>query len=263
MKIYLQAYTYMPVHAIAAAALSVGTGKGVRLLGAELTDRDAVAAFLDTCRGHLSSVLEFASFNFFWEDVPIFLLRELVRHRVGCSYAEQSLRFAVMDAARIERFPDTYAPSIEEGSGAHILFKDALVQQIATYQNLLALGVTVQDARTVLGVWVPTHITTAFTYRALRDILSLRQTSQAHPAWQDAVTQIKALMADVHPVLAEELRDVCALTGRCVWQSKLDRPCSACAARGMDPNHVHAWTKFHDGWYYCSCGERTQHAALS
>jgi flavin-dependent thymidylate synthase len=254
MKIWLQSHTSLPLQAIAAAVLSVGVGKGVPDL-ARLPEKEAIEAFRDACRGELTAPLEFATFNFFWEDVPIFLLRQLIRHRVGTSFAEQSLRFALVSPDHVERFAREHVPELNDAQWQQ--FRACLEEQVAVYSRLIEEdNVPVQVARNLLGVWVPTHITTAFTYRALRDILSLRQTSQAHPAWQDAVTQIKALMAQIHPVLAEELRDICDLTGRCVWLSKLDRPCSACEARGLDANHHHRFTKFTDGYEYCACGVR-------
>jgi thymidylate synthase ThyX len=223
-----------PVQAIAAAHLSIGTGKGVHSL-LDLTretdngpSEEAIVAFKDACKGFLSSALEFATFNFFWKDVPIFLLRELYRSRF-VSPAERSLRFATIDAGMVERFPMDYAPSIlpewqEE-------YQNDLAMQALAYHKWLERGATPQDARNLLGVWTLTHTTTAISYRALRDILAVRQTSQAHPAWQDAVKQIKSLVRVIHPVLSEELRDICDIQGRCVWQSRLDRPCSACEMR--------------------------------
>jgi len=251
MRIDLQTCTEKPLHAIAAAALSIGRGQGARDVR-DISDEDAVAAFKDACKGALSSVLEFATFNFFWQDVPIFLLRELYRSRF-VSPAEQSLRFTALDVDIVDRFDMRYAPSVGENVGA---YHELLKMQVMQYKLLLEQGVSVQDARNVLGVWVPTHTTTIISYRALRDILSVRQTSQAHPAWQDAVAQIKALVGAVHSVLAEELRDICDISGRCVWQSKLDRPCSACEARGRVANHVHDYVLMGDGWAYCECGER-------
>jgi thymidylate synthase ThyX len=231
------------VQAIAAAHLSIGTGRGVHsLLGLTKEEahpfdllydyteptEEAIVAFKDACKGFLSSALEFATFNFFWEDVPIFLLRELYRSRF-VSPAEQSLRFATVGAGMAERFSMGYAPSIL--SEWQEEYQNDLAAQILIYRKWLERGATPQDARNLLGVWVLTHTTTTMSYRALRDVLAVRQTSQAHPAWQDVVKQIKSLMWSIHPVLEEELRDICDIQGRCVWQSSLDRPCSACEQR--------------------------------
>jgi thymidylate synthase (FAD) len=252
MKIHLLSYTKDPLKSISSAILSLGIGKGVTNLD-EIKREDAIVAFKDTCKAKLDSPLEFASFNFFWEDVPIFLLRELIRHRVGCSYAEQSLRFAIIDESAVDKFNPDFVKSVDTPEKKKEYF-DTIRLILKQYKNLIDMGIEVQDARNVLGVWIPTHITTGFTYRALRDILAVRQSSQAHNAWKDAVKQIKDLVESVDPVLNEELKDACAIAGKCIWQSTMDRPCSACEARGLDPNHIHNFTKFDDGLDRCTCG---------
>jgi len=253
MKIYLLSYTKDPLKSIASAILSLGIGKGVTNLD-NITREEAIDAFKDTCKSKLDSPLEFASFNFYFEDVPIFLLRELIRHRVGCSYAEQSLRFAVLDENIVDKFDPNFVKSVDTPEKRKEYF-ETLRLITKQYKNLIDMGIEVQDARNVLGVWVPTHITTGFTYRALRDILALRQTSQAHPAWQDAVKQIKNLIEKVDPILNEELKDICLLSGRCTWKSKLDRNCDLCEKRFGEKTHVHKYDLYTwDGQPQCSCG---------
>ena len=116
-------------------------------------------------------------------------------------------------------------------------------------------GLETQDARNAIGPWFGTALQTSCTYRALRDTMAVRISSQAHPGWQDATKQIKDLVSSVDPILGEALVDICALQGRCVWHSKLDRPCQDCLNRGKETNHVHKFdllTKA--GNKQCSCG---------
>src|SRR3972149_2583089 len=92
MKIHLISYTNEPLKSIAAAILNIGIGKDIKSLN-EITKEEAEAAFKDTISSWLTSPLEYASFNFFWEDIPLFMRTELERARIGWSYAERSLRF--------------------------------------------------------------------------------------------------------------------------------------------------------------------------
>jgi hypothetical protein len=67
--------------------------------------------------------------------------------------------------------------------------------------------------------------------------------SQAHPFWQAAAKQIKDLVSEVSPILGEALVDSCQLAGRCVWNSRFDRDCDACIARGLKKAHEHIWNR--------------------
>ena len=92
MQIKLVTHTPNPEKAIAAAFLNMGIGKDTTSLD-QITDEQAADALKEIFKSHLDAPLEFASFNLFWEDIPIFLRAQLVRHRVGWGFAERSLRF--------------------------------------------------------------------------------------------------------------------------------------------------------------------------
>lgn len=252
MKIHLISYTKNPLKSIAAAILNIGIGRDIASLD-EITNEEAESAFKDTCKGFLTSPLEFASFNFFWQDIPIFLLRELIRHRVGWSYAERSLRF--FDATKrkpLKGWDWDFVPSIgTKGTFLNMQFEAMLEKQLEVYSLLKEQGASTQDARNIIGVWYPTALQTSCSYRALRDALALRLSSQAHPAWRKAAQQIKEQVTLVDSTLGEELRNICDIQNRCVWQSQMDRPCEDCIKIGRGINHIH---NFSNG--QCTCGER-------
>lgn len=251
MQIHLISYTHQPLKSIAAAILNIGIGRDIKILDSVSHD-EAVAAFQDTVKSFLDSPLEFASFNFFWEDIPLFMRSELERARVGWSYAERSLRFYNASerhpASKIdwEMFPSVKTEEQRE------VFRLMVADQMRLYQTLQSEeNFHTQDARTAIGPWFGTALQTSSTYRALRNTMALRLSSQAHPAWKKAAGQIKQLVTQVEPVLGNALTDVCDIQGRCVWQSKLDRPCEDCERRGRVVNHVH---DFSNG--QCTCGEK-------
>src|SRR3990167_4712409 len=239
MKIHLISHTNQPLKSIAAACLNIGIGRDIATLD-NITQREAADAFQDTTKSFLTAPLEFASFNFFWQDVPIFVVRELVRHRIGWSYAERSLRF--YDASLrnpLDNIDIDFTPSFKGKPELEQKYRDFIKSEMDLYEEFKQNGIDAQDARNVIGVWYPTALQTACTYRALRDSLALRLSSQAHPAWKEVARQIKEHVTIVDSFLGSELRDVCDIQGRCVWQSKLDRPCDDCAKRGRQTNHVH------------------------
>ena len=67
MKIHLISYTKDPLKSIAAAALNIGIGRDITDI-AKMSKMDAQNAVEDMLKGWLDSPLEFASFNFFWEE---------------------------------------------------------------------------------------------------------------------------------------------------------------------------------------------------
>ena len=129
-------------------------------------------------------------------------------------------------------------------------------RQMDLYSLLIKDGVDQQEARNVIGVWYPTAMQTTCTYRALRGMLADRLSSQAHPFWQKAARRIKELVTSVDKVLGDGLIDSCEMSGRCVWNSRFDRDCDSCIARGLKKIHVHEWnrdTTFGKGTQ-CDCG---------
>src|SRR3990167_8855866 len=186
MRIHLISYTHEPLKSIAAGILNIGIGKDITNLE-EITREEAEAAFNDTISSWLTSPLEFANFNFFWQDIPLFMRTELERARIGWSYAERSMRFFQAD----ERDP---ADKID---------------------------------------W---------------DLFP--------SVWRKAAGQIKELVTSVDSVLGASLVDVCEINHRCVWHSRLDRPCDNCQERGKsEENHQHNFTlTTKSGAMQCSCG---------
>ena len=255
MKIHLITHTKDPLKAIAAGILNIGIGKDIRSLD-DITQEEAEKAFKDTTKSWLTSPLEYASFNFFWEDIPLFMRTELERARVGWSYCERSLRFyQAGERDPVEKIDWDMFPSVKTDEQKEA-FKKMAENDMITYENFKAIGMDTQEARNAIGVWFGTALQTACNYRALRDTMAVRLSSQAHPAWQKAAKMIKALVTEVEPLLGEGLVDTCQIQGRCVWHSKLDRPCQNCMDRGQfEHNHEHNFNlQTKNNGLQCSCG---------
>src|SRR3990167_8253243 len=92
MKVHLITHTPEPLKAVTIPFLNMGIGRDIRSFS-DITEEEARDALKEIFKSHLDSPLEFASFNFFLEDIPLFLRAQLVRHRVGWGFAERSLRF--------------------------------------------------------------------------------------------------------------------------------------------------------------------------
>jgi thymidylate synthase ThyX len=251
MKIHLISYTHEPLKSIAAAILNIGIGKDIKTLD-DITYEEAKEAFLDTCKSFLDSPLEFASFNFFWEDIPLFLRSELERARIGWSYAERSMRFYQAGKRDpVKKIDWAYFPSIKTKQQKKLFLMEC-GREMKMHEYLKFRGLEIQEARCVIGTWYGTALQTSCTFRALRDMMALRLSSQAHAGWRDAAGQIKKIVTEVDKTLGDSLVNICEIQKRCVWQSKMDRPCEDCIDKpwAQKPNHIHDFSKGQ-----CSCGE--------
>ena len=253
MEIFLTSYTPNPKKAIAAAFLNMGIGKDTKDLS-EITDEEANDALKEIFKSHLDAPLEFASFNFFWKDIPIFLRAQLVRHRVGWGFAERSLRFydPNLRIDSVENYDWEAMPTVKDTKAKNPIFGGKTIKEIVhgemkrqldLYSLLIEEGVDQQEARNIIGVFFPTAMQTTCSYRALRGMLADRLSSQAHPFWQKAAKQIKKLVTEVDETLGNGLVDSCELHGKCVWNSRFDRDCESCIARKMKKPHEHLWTR--------------------
>lgn len=253
-SLHLLSHTNEPLKAIAAAIENIGIGSDTTNLD-DMTYEAAKDKVADTVKSYLSSPLEYASFNFFVQNVPIFIIREWVRARIGWSYAERSLRFFQLDETILEKIDRRFYPSLDDDQW--VRFLAICRQEIGFYLELKErYGFETQEARNVLGVWVPTQLQVAGNYRAIRDTMGLRLSSQAHPGWQLVAGEIKKRITEVDQFLGENITDICGIQGRCVWHSRLDRPCDDCMRRGREPNHSHSFTlQTKAGTKQCSCGQ--------
>lgn len=94
---------------------------------------------------------------------PIFVLRQWMKHQVGCAWNEISGRYVELD----ESFWSPHlwreqSASVKQGSDgaleqsaqidAHFVYVEAINAAVATYQRLLQMGVCKEQARAVLPV---------------------------------------------------------------------------------------------------------------
>jgi len=267
MKTYLVTHTPQPLKSIAIPFLNMGIGRDARSLD-DVTMEEARDALKEIFKSHLDGPTEFASFNFFFEDMPIFLRAQLVRHRVGFGYAERSLRFfdANLRKKAVEEYDWAAMPTIDDkvtknpvfgGATRRQIMENEMNRQLDLYSLLLEEGVDQQDARNLIGVFYPTAMQITCTYRGLRAMLADRLSSQAHPLWQQTAKQIKELVTAVSQELGDGLISGCEMDGKCRWMSKYDRGCPECVARGVRGEHVHKFDRETTMGKntQCSCGE--------
>lgn len=122
---------------------------------------------------------------------PIFVIRQWMRHRVGVSYNEISGRYVEVleqfytpekfrQQAKSNRQASIEATDSLDQEQAHQVWENAWKQAFQAYQDLLALGVTREQARGVLPLTMYSEFYFTCNLRSLFHFLALRD----HPGAQ-------------------------------------------------------------------------------
>lgn len=152
---------------------------------------------------------------------PIFVDRQLVRHRVGVSKNEISGRYVELQERNFtpssfrRQAPSNRQASVEDDgtldqAAAAAVWEGAWRAAFAAYQELLALGVTREQARGVLPLSLYTESYYTFNVRSLLHFLSLRDHEGAQ--WETRL-YARALAELAEPLFPVTFREWRALRG--------------------------------------------------
>jgi thymidylate synthase (FAD) len=175
------------------------------------TIRDFVTERLKT--GH-ASPLEQVVFWFGVSGVSRALSHQLVRHRIGISFEQQSQRYVKYKEARLEYvMPKTWqkAPGMAEAY-------DGLMREITrVYEQALAAGIPAEDARFVLPNATPTNLQIMVNFTELLHIADLRLCWRAQWEIRHMVALMRREVMKVAPELGAYLQPKCGdkRTGYC------------------------------------------------
>ncbi len=197
MKIVPQSATYM-THTRDALYLIESAGRTCYKSEAKITEGSAEKFVrMIVKRGH-DSVLEHASATFrIITDRGI--SHEIVRHRIACSYSQESTRYV------------KYCGDMEfiEPPGLRELAQEEWMRSCEnaeeTYKWMIDAGYPPQIARSVLPNCLKTEITMSANFRAWRYFFKLRCSSGAHPQIQEIANMIKLWFTVNYPVIVEDL----------------------------------------------------------
>lgn len=200
---------------------------------------------LEYMKGTIQSGFEFVDYMFLIEDVTRAFTHQLVRHRVGTSFAQQAQRAVDMSGFDYVATGDVADPSEgEEGfvyeirsSNGDLLtrerdethkgsqYDDIMYNISEGYQQLIALGVRGQDARGVLPTNICTNIVFKANLRTLHDMALKRLCVKAQGEFQEVFRRIKAEVLTVHPWAEPFIRVQCASSGTCIFPSLPVKEC--------------------------------------
>ncbi len=149
-------------------------------------------------RGH-DSVLEHASATFrIITDRGI--SHEIVRHRIGMSYSQESTRYVKYDGDMEFVMPDFPHP------GDYYPWERSCTGSEDEYRELVESGVKPQWARSVLPNSLKTEIVATGNFRAWRHFLKLRTSKAAHPQIREVAGFVKKWFCENYPIIVEDLQ---------------------------------------------------------
>lgn len=233
MKVTLIQHTPEPEKLIAASAKLCYSNVGVEDI-MEGIDEERTDKFLNMLMdlGH-ESPIEHVSFTFAVEGVSRVLTHQLVRHRIGCSYSQQSQRYV-----KLEQFDYIIPPEIEKNQAAKNLFIKAMEDDQKTYNKitellyeehynkLLAEGKSeklarsaaekssIEDARYVFPNACETKIVYTMTARALMNFFRHRCCQRAQWEIRELAEEMLRQVKSVAPTLFKHAGPAC-VSGPC------------------------------------------------
>lgn len=157
-------------------------------------------------RNRHTSPLEQVQFTFHVK-APIFVARQWMRHRTW-SYNEISARYTELENEFY--FPDPYRSQskinkqasglpLENQTSPWLAYGNAIEQATKSYEELLALGVSREQARAVLPVAIYTRFYATVDLHNLLHFISLRDDWHAQPEIQEYARALKDLAWTITP----------------------------------------------------------------
>jgi len=159
--------------------------------------------------GHVS-VIEHASFTFSIEGFSRAMTHQLVRHRIA-SYTQQSQRYVAYNT--LENYVTPV--SISQNAEAKKIFDETLEKISDTYQKLLDLKISKEDARFILPNGAKTNIIVTMNARELRHFFNLRCCARSQWEIREVAIQMFKQAKKATPALFENAGPSCVELGYC------------------------------------------------
>jgi flavin-dependent thymidylate synthase len=163
-------------------------------------------------RGTIRSSWEFVDYIFLIEGVSRAFTHQLVRHRIGTSFAQQSQRTVDMSEFKFIT-PD----AIKYDMLAKSEYEEVMKDINDAYETLLLAKVKPEDARGILPTNVSTNIIFKANLRTLSQMCGERLCVKAQGEFRDVMKLIRDRVCEQHPWAEPVLRVHCAQTGVCCF----------------------------------------------
>lgn len=198
--------------------------------------------------------LEFVDLHFLIEGVTRAFTHQLVRQRVGATYIQESMRFAVKDNAGSETSMPPHIENLPEDHPMRVVWQQAVAHNSWAYNAMVNGGVPAEDARGILPTNITTRIHYKTTLRGLVDHAGLRLCSQAQFEWKQVWDGMIREVRQYGPhserwqqrAIASLFRPVCYHTGKCEFMGEHDRFCPIRERVMAHHSHGEGPSEWHD-----------------
>lgn len=140
----------------------------------------------------IKSSWEFLDYTFLIEGVSRAFTHQFVRNRQG-SYAQQTMR--MLDVTDFEYIT---GPSIQDGP-AQELYSETMTTLNCVYQELIDMGVAVEDARGILPTNICTNIISKYNLRTLSELVASRSSPRTQGEFREVMAAMYEAVIEVHP----------------------------------------------------------------
>ena len=172
------------------------------------------------------SVLEHAYFTFAIEGIDRAISHQLVRHRAGIVFSQQSQRYVEIkeDLKELKKLKESqdyerqvflqkyFSGCCDQCESSYL---DHMYDCLIEYRNLIDNGMKAEDARSVLPNATKTNITMSCNLRELIHICHLRLCTRAQAPIRKMVASLVANVVEVEPWLKPYLVAKCEANGFC------------------------------------------------
>lgn len=162
----------------------------------------------------MPTFLEYINLAFKLENVSRALTHQLVRHRIGFSYSQQSMR-----CISVKNFANKKAYHLPKGQGKRYEKKMKKIQEI--YNQAISEGVSIQDARGLLPMNIYTTITFSCSLRALIGMINKRLCFKVQGEFKEiANLLIKELNKKVDKRIMKWIGPPCKINKYCIMKGE-------------------------------------------
>jgi thymidylate synthase (FAD) len=186
--------------------------------------------------GH-GSTIEHVTFTFAVSGVSRTLSHQLVRHRVGVAFDQQSQRYVAYKKGASTMLPGTIA---EAEADLRRRYEDQVEGALGLYADLVDAGVPSEDARFVFPNATRTNLVMTANLRALIHISGLRLCTMAQWEIRRLFQLVRHEVFTVSPFLGSFLAPKCVALGYCDEAGNRDEHCPI---RPHKDNVLAAWAE--------------------
>jgi len=130
------------------------------------------------------------------------ITHEVVRHRAGASYSQESTRYCNYNNEITFIKPSFF----KDDSDEYMIWENCMEHAASYYKKLLEEGCTPQEARTVLPNSLKTEIIATYNLRAWRHFLKLRCSKKAHPQMREIALLLLKELSEYIPIVFDDLK---------------------------------------------------------